>query len=47
VSGAARRTLLDAWAWARRTSQTDISPLVAATAARWAIINAPARAAIF
>ena len=47
VAGAARRTLLDAWAWARRSSQTDISPLVAVTAARWAIINAPARAAIF
>ena len=31
--GAAKRPVVDAWAWARRTSTSDISPLVAATLA--------------
>lgn len=35
VEGAAQRTVGDAWAWARRTSAVDISPLVAVTLARW------------
>lgn len=34
--GAQTRPLGDAFAWARRTSEADISPLVAATLARWA-----------
>lgn len=33
VAGARRRTLGDAWAWARKDELTDISPLVAATLA--------------
>jgi hypothetical protein len=33
VAGAAKRTVGDAWVWGRRTSRTDISPLVAATIA--------------
>lgn len=33
VAGAVRRTVGDAWAWARRTAQVDVSPLVAATLA--------------
>lgn len=33
LDGAARRPLGDAWAWARKTSSSDISPLVAATLA--------------
>lgn len=33
IDGAARRTLNDRWAWSRRNSGTDISPLVAATLA--------------
>lgn len=35
VRGATRRTLGDAWAWSRRNSLADISPLVAATLALW------------
>jgi hypothetical protein len=33
VAGARRRTLGDAWAWARKDELTDLSPLVAATLA--------------
>lgn len=36
VSGATRRVYGDAWAWSRRSSAVDISPLVAVTLARWA-----------
>lgn len=36
VKGATQRTLGDAWAWDRRSSSVDISPLVAATLALWA-----------
>lgn len=36
IRGAATRTLGDSWAWKRRTSSSDITPLVAATVARWA-----------
>ena len=35
VRGAARRPLGDAWAWSRRTSAVDISPLAAVTLALW------------
>lgn len=35
VRGASRRTLGDAWAWSRRNSLADISPLVAVTLALW------------
>ena len=40
VAGATRRTLGDAWAWSRRHSTVDISPLVAVTLARWAVHQA-------
>jgi hypothetical protein len=36
VAGSKTRPLGDAYAWARRTATQDISPLVAATLARWA-----------
>lgn len=36
IAGASTRPLGDSWAWARRTAQSDISPLVAMTLARWA-----------
>jgi hypothetical protein len=36
IRGAQTRPLGDAWAWGRRLSSVDISPLVAATLARWA-----------
>lgn len=35
VEGAAKRVLDDSWAWKRRTSTSDISPLVAITLAAW------------
>jgi hypothetical protein len=35
VKGAARRELGDAWAWSRKSSAVDISPLVACTLALW------------
>ncbi len=36
IRGAKTRTLGDSWAWGRRISTVDISPLVALTHARWA-----------
>lgn len=36
IRGAKTRPLGDAWAWGRRISTVDISPLVALTLARWA-----------
>lgn len=39
VKGAAKRPLGDAWAWSRRSSVVDISPLVACTLALWASAN--------
>lgn len=41
ISGADRRQLDDAWAWKRRTSVNDISPLVAVTAALWGLSTTP------
>lgn len=35
VSGAATRDITDAWVWTRRKSTVDVSPLVAATMARY------------
>lgn len=35
VSGAGRRQVGDSWKWSRRDSTVDISPLVAATIAKW------------
>lgn len=40
VKGAVKRTLGDAFAWSRKGSAVDISPLVAATLAHWFHINA-------
>lgn len=36
AAGAKKRSVGDAWAWARKNGQTDISPLVAVTLACWA-----------
>lgn len=36
IDGADRRLVSDAWLWSRRTSAVDITPVVAATLARWA-----------
>jgi len=35
LKGAAKRPLGDAWAWSRKNSTVDISPLVACTLALW------------
>ncbi|MFE6482405.1 terminase [Streptomyces sp. NPDC057757] len=37
LAGAQKRPLGDAWAWARRIVSVDISPLVAATEAKWGL----------
>lgn len=39
VRGATRRPYGDAWAWNRRTSSVDISPLVAVTLAKWGALT--------
>lgn len=39
VTGAIRRPYGDAWAWSRRNSKVDISPLVAVTLARWGALT--------
>jgi hypothetical protein len=39
VRGAAKRPLGDAWAWSRKSSSVDISPLVAGTLALWGLGN--------
>jgi hypothetical protein len=37
IKGAAKRPLGDAWAWARKSSASDISPLVAVTLALYGV----------
>lgn len=39
IAGARTRPLGDAYAWARRAANADISPLVAVTLARWAYVS--------
>lgn len=39
VAGAVQRPVVDRWAWGRRKSTTDISPLEAVTLAAWAAVN--------
>ncbi len=39
VFAAAQRPLGDAWAWSRKTSTLDISPLVAATLSLWGVLS--------
>jgi hypothetical protein len=41
VDGAAVRSVSDSWAWARRSSTVDISPLVAVTLALWGVDATP------
>lgn len=40
IEGCAKRPLGDAWAWDRKNSTVDISPLVACTLALWGSMNA-------
>ena len=40
LKGAAKRSVGDQWVWSRKSSGVDISPLVAATLARWSAENA-------
>lgn len=46
AAGAAKRTLLDSWAFARRPSSEDISPLVSCAAAHWGAVCNPQRGLI-
>lgn len=39
VAAARRRQIGDLWAWDRKRSDADISPLVAVTLARWALVS--------
>jgi hypothetical protein len=39
IQGAVKRSLGDAWAWSRKSSNVDISPLVASTLALWGAEN--------
>ena len=39
IKGAATRALGDRWAWSRRNSTSDVSPLVAATIGVWAMVS--------
>lgn len=39
INGAMTRSVNEAWMWNRRTALADITPLVAATLARWALIT--------
>jgi phage terminase large subunit-like protein len=41
LAGAGRRLLLDGWAWSRRGSSIDITPIVAVTLAAWACRTHP------
>jgi hypothetical protein len=41
IKGAAKRPLGDAWAWSRKSSGVDISPLVAGTIALWIAADEP------
>jgi len=41
VEGASKRETGDLWIWGRKSSRFDISPLVAATVALWALANPP------
>lgn len=42
VSAAAKRRVGDGWVWRRRGNAADITPVIAATLARWGVITAPA-----
>ena len=39
VRGAVKRPLVDAWAWSRKSSNVDISPLVGCTLALWGSVD--------
>ena len=45
VAGAGRRQVGDSWKWSRRDSTVDITPLFAATNARWVFDTMPKRPA--
>jgi phage terminase large subunit-like protein len=41
VASASKRRIGDAWVWSRRGVQADITPLIAATLARWGVVALP------
>ena len=46
IKGASQRPLGERWAWSRRTSSVDITPLVSSTLALWAALTAPSGEAV-
>lgn len=47
IKGAVQRPLGDSWAWSRRNSTSDISPLVACTLGVWKVVTEEQRAPMF
>ncbi len=47
IRGAVQRPLGDRWAWSRRNSTSDISPLVACTLGVWLVVTEEQRAPLF
>jgi hypothetical protein len=47
IKGAVQRPLGDRWAWSRRNSSSDISPLVAVTLGVWKVISEEMQAPMF
>lgn len=47
IRGAAQRPLGDRWAWSRRNSKSDISPLVACTIGVWLVVTEERNAPLF
>ena len=43
LAGAVRRSVGDSYAWSRRSSSVDISPLCAVTLALWSVVTRPQR----
>ncbi len=43
IRGAVKRPLGESWAWSRKNSSVDISPLVASTMAHWGQVTHPAK----
>ena len=43
ADGGVRRTMLDRWAFSRKHSAGNVSPLIAASLARYALVTTPAR----
>lgn len=47
VRGAATRPLGEAWAWSRKKSDSDITPLVSCTLARWGMVSQVSEGSVY